>query len=461
MIDLSSLLEPISEDQPTGEDLRYDPVYDAIKEARRADDPLDRGEWQQELKTSDWPEVVKLARDALATKGKDLQVAVWLVEGLTYTDGFDGFAAGCQFLRDLMATFWDTLHPVIEEEDDFELRSGRLEFLNNNGPFALSQVPVTDPRQSAGFHFIQYRESRDVGYEGDARNPEARREMIQDGKTPPEAFDKAVLKTSKAFYAKMAEDLAAGNAAFDALDQLVDERFERDAPRLSDLGNALQEIQRLAERLLAEKRAQEPDAESEVEPPDAVSAVESPNAFASPSPAEAGAPAASSETVQRPQTAPSVPPAAPPEPTVAGPGRPILRFDLLAPPTAAEADAWSAAQDALNRSGIRSALEILMVHAEGAPSVRDRTRFRLLMAKLCLEAERPDLARPIAEELHTLVEDLALERWESPLWIADLYETLYKCLTAGEPTSDDEYKAAELLRKLCTTDVTRAIGYRV
>jgi len=452
MIDLSPLLEPISEDNPAGEDLRYDPVSDAIKEARRADDPLDRGDWQQELKTSDWLEAVKLARGALEKKGKDLQVAVWLAEGLTYTNGFEGFAAGCRFLRDLMESFWDTLHPVIEDEDDFELRSARLEFLNNNGPFALSQAPVTDPRESAGFSFAQYRESRDVGYEGDARNPEARREKIEDGKTPPEDFDKAVLKTSKAFYAKMAEDVGAGIAAFEALDQLVDERFERDAPRLSDLGNILREIQRLADRLLAEKREKEPDPEPEAEASEETEAA---------STGEADAPGRPPETSERPRIAPSVPPASPAEPTVSGPGQPVLRFDRLAPPTAAEAEAWTAAADALDRFGIRSALEILMVHAQGAPSVRDRTRFRLLMAKLCLEAERPDLARPIAEELHALVEELALERWESPLWIADLYETLYKCLTAGEPSSDDEYKAAELLRKLCTTDVTRAIGYRV
>ena len=452
MVDLSPLLEPISEDNPAGADLRYDPVSDAIKEARRADDPLDRGDWQQELKTSDWLEVVKLARSALEKKGKDLQVAVWLAEGLTYTNGFEGFAAGCQFVRDLMETFWDTLHPVIEDEDDFELRAARLEFLNNNGPFALSRVPVTDPRDLAGFDFAQYRESRDVGYEGDARNPEARREKIADGKTPPEDFDKAVSKTSKAFYAKMAEDIAAGNAAFEALDQLVDERFERDAPRLSDLGNTLKEIRRLADRLLAEKREKEPDPEPEAEASDAPEI---------PSLAETDAPKAPPQTGNLRPTPPSVPPAASPDPAVSGPGRPVLRFDRLAPPTAPEAEAWAAARDALDRDGIRSALEILMVHAQGAPSVRDRTRFRLLMAKLCLEAERPDLARPIAEELHALVEELALERWESPLWIADLYETLYKCLTAGEPTSDDEYKAAELLRKLCTADVTRAIGYRV
>jgi type VI secretion system protein ImpA len=214
----------------------------------------------------------------------------------------------------------------------------------------------------------------------------------------------------------------------------------------------LEEIQRLADRLLADKREKEPDPA-----PEAASAQESQTV----SPQKSDAPDRASETGDHPRIAPSVPPGIAAEPAVSGPGQPVLRFDRLAPPTAAEAGAWAAAREALDRSGIRSALEILMVHAQGAPSVRDRTRFRLLMAKLCLEAERPDLSRPIAEELHALVEELALERWESPLWIADLYETLYKCLTAGEPTSDDEYKAAELLRKLCTTDVTRAIGYRV
>jgi hypothetical protein len=38
---------------------------------------------------------------------------------------------------------------------------------------------------------------------------------------------------------------------------------------------------------------------------------------------------------------------------------------------------------------------------------------------------------------------------------------LHQCLTAGEPDSDDEFKAKELLVKLATIDVTKALKYRL
>ncbi|MBS1860035.1 MAG: type VI secretion system ImpA family N-terminal domain-containing protein, partial [Acidobacteria bacterium] len=69
------LLQPIAGDNPSGVNLRYDPVTDKIKEARREDINAPQGEWKTSLKTADYPQVIKLASDALAKKGKDLQIA--------------------------------------------------------------------------------------------------------------------------------------------------------------------------------------------------------------------------------------------------------------------------------------------------------------------------------------------------------------------------------------------------
>ena len=46
VIDLEVLLQPISEENPSGESLRYSGIYDEIAEARRADDDLNQGEWK-------------------------------------------------------------------------------------------------------------------------------------------------------------------------------------------------------------------------------------------------------------------------------------------------------------------------------------------------------------------------------------------------------------------------------
>jgi type VI secretion system protein ImpA len=50
---ISDLFDPISTDQPAGVDLRWTPVWDRIKEARRADDGLESGKWaKKEAKTA-------------------------------------------------------------------------------------------------------------------------------------------------------------------------------------------------------------------------------------------------------------------------------------------------------------------------------------------------------------------------------------------------------------------------
>ena len=48
-----NLLNPISGENPCGENLRYAVVYDKIKEARREDDDAPQGDWQRERKTAD------------------------------------------------------------------------------------------------------------------------------------------------------------------------------------------------------------------------------------------------------------------------------------------------------------------------------------------------------------------------------------------------------------------------
>ena len=140
MINEDAVLAPIPGDNPAGEDLRYEPVYDEIKEARRADDLLDRGDWDREIKTSDWDKVIALSVEALTEKTKDLQIAVWLSEALIRKDGFKGLASGLRILTGFLSNFWDHVHPEIDE-DDLDYRVGPLEFLNNNLWFPIKEVP--------------------------------------------------------------------------------------------------------------------------------------------------------------------------------------------------------------------------------------------------------------------------------------------------------------------------------
>ena len=64
ILNIEALLAPISDDNPCGEDLTFQPLLDDSKEARRQDDPsLDQGEWKTEIKAADWNKVKDLATD--------------------------------------------------------------------------------------------------------------------------------------------------------------------------------------------------------------------------------------------------------------------------------------------------------------------------------------------------------------------------------------------------------------
>ncbi|MCK7512005.1 MAG: type VI secretion system protein TssA [Desulfobacterales bacterium] len=199
------------------EDVRYTDVYERIKEARRADDTLNQGDWQREVKRSDWGTVIDVASEALSARTKDIQIAVWLTEGLIRKQGFAGLNAGLIILDSFIRDFWDHVYPLAED-GDLEYRSGPLEFLNDKVSHSIREIPLTDEKASEGFSWNRWQESRQVGYEKDTKNQwgdtdenkmRVRQEHIAEGRIPAETFDTAAGQSSKDFYLKLADDIDA------------------------------------------------------------------------------------------------------------------------------------------------------------------------------------------------------------------------------------------------------------
>ena len=103
-IDIEALLQPIPGGQPCGLDLRYQPISDQIKEARREEADISQGVWLTDVKTADYPLALKLCKDALTKRGKDLQIAGWLTEALLNLEGFAGLRQGLQLIYRLLDT---------------------------------------------------------------------------------------------------------------------------------------------------------------------------------------------------------------------------------------------------------------------------------------------------------------------------------------------------------------------
>ncbi|HEX5438694.1 MAG TPA: type VI secretion system protein TssA [Gemmatimonadaceae bacterium] len=247
------LLTPIAGDNPAGADLRYEPVYDQVKEARREEDDAPQGEWQHARKVADYAQVLKLAGDALASRSKDLQLAAWYTEALTHREGFAGLLAGLEFLRGLLEQFWEHLYPELED-GDAELRATPLEWVGLRLDTAVKSVPLT----ARGYNFLEYSDARALGYEGEG-DSEARAQAVAAGKLTLEEFDQAVEATPKAWYKARMAELDGTLAALGALDELGREKFGDLAPSYRVLREALEAVHRVVRQLLDKKLELEPD----------------------------------------------------------------------------------------------------------------------------------------------------------------------------------------------------------
>jgi type VI secretion system protein ImpA len=235
------LLNAIPGDNPSGKTLRYDPVYDKIREARREEDVLPQGDWSREVKKADFPLVIKLATESLSTKSKDLQLAAWLTEAVMFRDHIAGLREGLDLLRGFMETFWDSLYPEIDD-GDLEFRAGPLGWVGSKLDGPVRRLPLTKTK----FDYFKYQESRRVGYEADAVNEEkaaARAAAIAEKKCTAEEFDEAVRATGDAYYEKLSANLVAALESLQALETLSDEKFGREAPSFANLRTALEELQ--------------------------------------------------------------------------------------------------------------------------------------------------------------------------------------------------------------------------
>ncbi len=429
---IDELLLPIPGTDPAGCDLRYTTCYEEIMEARRCEDVISLGDWRHSLKTANWEKAVALTVSALSTRSKDLQIAVWLAEALTVLHGFRGLEQGVRLVVGLVERFWEGIYPQAEG-GDLEYRAAPFQFLNEKIALHVRQIPLTDPEVTHGYSWLKWQQSRQVGSEAETRNrygeideeKKNRREaMIAEDAVSAEAFDAAAEQSKGRFARETRAQLFGCRESLEQLVLLLEDKFGGAAPSLSDLIEVIDACSALIDRVYGGAPVDHTDHAGPV--------------------ATVLEPAAHRDLEVTAEVADA--PTAVSEVVTAAPAADTL---------------WDESLAMLRAGRFQEALAMLLYAANAASSIRDRNRLRLKMGLLCLEAGRPDLARPIVEELHGIIEELHLERWESPLWIAEVLETYYRCILAGGPRESDLEQAQLLLRRICSFDVTKAMPYRI
>jgi type VI secretion system ImpA/VasJ family protein len=109
---------PIPGGSPCGESLRFDEQWTTLEAEVGKLDSLAGGE-------VDWRAVEQGAAGMLADRGKDLLLMSWLARAMWQRDGMGGLAAGLETCRDLLANFWEGVHP-----QRVRARRGAIEWLS-------------------------------------------------------------------------------------------------------------------------------------------------------------------------------------------------------------------------------------------------------------------------------------------------------------------------------------------
>jgi type VI secretion system protein ImpA len=264
VIDLGQLLAPVSEENPCGESLRWDPLYDEIKEARREDDKDALG--GDGRGQANWTLVCNKASAALAQRSKDLMLAGYLLEALVQLHGFAGLRDGLRVINGLLEGFWDGMFPAIDGED-LEPRAAPVVWFTEGDrgarlPNRVREIAIVPGANGApGFSWLFWK-SRYVPPKGDNEEEGAYTHRRAEADERAKAFENAAAAVPLAHIGSAREDIQECQAELAHLDRVLDERFGRSAPGTSALKQALEECLALATRIFKDRGGQVGDAQA-------------------------------------------------------------------------------------------------------------------------------------------------------------------------------------------------------
>lgn len=259
-IDIESLLAPIPGDSPAGESFPFHVKTD-LDEFRKeinpddydADDPTR----PESYKPADWRSVARLTQETLKEKSKSLHCAAYLMEGLTKLHGFAGFRDGLRLFRRLFADCFDRIHPMIESEDDLELRAAPLNWLDEPDrgarfPISLRTVPIV------------------FGPEGNFSYLDFRRSQEGKGTVTYDQFEKSMMATPNDKFELIASSVEECVQELMELSKLLNEKLKSYAPGLTGIRAAISEVRTLTQQILGKKGGSSSGSNGEAEQGDAV-----------------------------------------------------------------------------------------------------------------------------------------------------------------------------------------------
>lgn len=148
------LSQPISEEAPCGEDLEYDPVFQEMEVMMQTTEEQEFGDTIIPGTGPDWKGVAEQVQN-LNERTRDLRVLSCGALADLSLKGLKVFCDSLESLNACMETFWDTIHPELDVEDnnDATMRLNALQILNDYQmvSFGLERAPLLEVKGLGSF----------------------------------------------------------------------------------------------------------------------------------------------------------------------------------------------------------------------------------------------------------------------------------------------------------------------
>jgi type VI secretion system protein ImpA len=267
LLDIESILLPISEESPAGSDPRLDitpkslyfRLRDARSEARAAERVADNDPAADAGGMQHWLAVRDLAVETLVTTGKDIEVAAWLTESLVRSDGLAGLTAGAQLLSGLVSGFWDGgLFPT-PDEDGIAGRVAPVAGLNGEGGNGtllqpLRKLVLYERADGTPVTFWQFEQAE----EAETLDQPRRTQRLASGVMPLADLETEAKAVGRDRLAVIRRDAARTLEAWRGLDQALSAAAGADAPPTGRVAELLDKLRRTADRYAPPEAAEEP-----------------------------------------------------------------------------------------------------------------------------------------------------------------------------------------------------------
>ncbi len=269
ILDIESLLKPITEDKPQGDDIREDRSpsshYYRIKDARNDGRSAERSAMFDEGADTitPWQTVIDEAQAILKEQSKDIEVACWMIEGLIRLHGFSGMHDGFKLLSEMIDQYWEDLYPE-PDEDGIETKVLPITGLNGESGEGTLLAPMRNT-QLAGdyddqpFTYWEYLQARNADQVKDDDEKAARIDSLG---YSIKGIESSIANGDGQFYTHLLETLEATQTCYKDLSATLRKYCGNDAPPSSNINKLLDEIIRTCQFIFSDKlivEAPEPD----------------------------------------------------------------------------------------------------------------------------------------------------------------------------------------------------------